>query len=40
MENTFATPERAVDLEVVAIKGEAADQDNAANPDAMTPAAN
>jgi len=33
-------PDRAVDVEVVAIKVEAADQDNAANPDAMTPAAN
>jgi hypothetical protein len=34
------TPDRAADVEVVAIKGEAADQDNAANPDAVTPAAN
>lgn len=33
-------PDRAVDVEVVAIKAEPADQDNAANPDAMTPAAN
>jgi outer membrane protein OmpA-like peptidoglycan-associated protein len=33
-------PDRAVDVEVVAIKAEAADQDNAANPEAMTPAAN
>jgi outer membrane protein OmpA-like peptidoglycan-associated protein len=33
-------PDRAVDVDVVALRAEAADQDNAANPDAMTPAAN